>query len=94
MESPPKFSETLEFIMQFLRAEGFYAAEEAVIREIENRCPDGSSPTASAVNTQLFAPPSEQPQPAEAFEFSQQDAEGDSQQPAGTDKEPKESSTG
>lgn len=55
MDSPPKFSETMDFIVQFLRAEGFYAAEEALIREIENRCPDGSSPTASAANTPSFA---------------------------------------
>lgn len=55
MDSPPTFSETMDFIVQFLRAEGFYAAEEALLREMENRCPDESSPTASAVNNQCSA---------------------------------------
>ena len=39
--------EPLEYIRQYLRAEGFYAAEEALASEIENRCPEGSSPTSS-----------------------------------------------
>jgi hypothetical protein len=50
MDSPPKFSETLSFILKFLRSEGFYAAEEALISEIETRCPvpEGGSPTSTA----------------------------------------------
>jgi len=50
MDSPPKFSETLSFILKFLRSEGFYAAEEALISEIETRCPapEGDSPTLTA----------------------------------------------
>lgn len=47
MESPPEFSETLSFILQYLRAEGFYAAEEALVSELENRNPDRRSPSES-----------------------------------------------
>lgn len=39
---------TLDFIVHFLHTEGLYAAEEALLREIENRFPDdalGDSPT-------------------------------------------------
>ena len=32
---------TLEHIVHFLHTEGFYAAEEALLREIENRYPEG-----------------------------------------------------
>ena len=86
MDSPPKFSETLEFIVQFLRAEGFYAAEEALVREIENRCPDGSSPTASSQHNQLFAPSNSQPKKAEPFQFGPQDTERESVSPVGAGK--------
>ena len=50
MDSPPKFAETLSFILKFLRSEGFYAAEEALISEIETRCPapEGGSPNSTA----------------------------------------------
>ena len=44
MESPPRYGETLEHILSFLRSEGFYAAEDALRGEIENRLPEGSSP--------------------------------------------------
>lgn len=74
MDSPPKFSETLDFIVQFLRAEGFYAAEEALVREIENRCPDGNSPTASPANNQLFAPSSKRESP-DPPAYSQQETD-------------------
>ena len=47
MEPPAGSLEPLEYIRQYLRAEGFYAAEEALVSEIENRCPEGSSPTSS-----------------------------------------------
>ncbi|KAK9861667.1 hypothetical protein WJX84_010633, partial [Apatococcus fuscideae] len=39
-ESP---SETLGFVLQFLHTQGFYHAEESLIRELENRYPEGSS---------------------------------------------------
>lgn len=32
---------TLDYIVHFLHTEGFYAAEEALLREIENRYPEG-----------------------------------------------------
>ena len=38
--SPPK-RETLAFVVSFLRAEGLYAAEEALRRELESRYPKG-----------------------------------------------------
>lgn len=44
MESPPSYGETLEHILHFLRTEGFYAAEDALRGEIENRLPEGPSP--------------------------------------------------
>ena len=47
MDSLPEFSETLEFILQHLRAEGFYAAEEALVSELENRNPERRSPSDS-----------------------------------------------
>ena len=31
---------TLDYIVHFLHTEGFYAAEEALLREIENRYPE------------------------------------------------------
>ena len=36
-------SETLGFVLQFLHTQGFYLAEESLIRELENRYPEGSS---------------------------------------------------
>ncbi len=39
-ESP---SETLGFVLQFLHSQGLYNAEESLIRELENRYPEGSS---------------------------------------------------
>lgn len=39
-ESP---SETLGFVLQFLHTQGLYHAEESLIRELENRYPEGSS---------------------------------------------------
>lgn len=35
---------TLDYIVHFLHTEGFYAAEEALLREIENRYPEGDDP--------------------------------------------------
>ena len=52
MESPPRYSETLEHILHFLRTEGFYAAEDALRGEIENRFPEGSSPVATSTSSQ------------------------------------------
>ena len=34
---------TLDYIVHFLHTEGFYAAEEALLREIENRYPEGDA---------------------------------------------------
>lgn len=48
MESPARFTETLEHILHFLRTEGFYAAEDALRGEIENRFPEGASPVGTA----------------------------------------------
>ena len=48
---------TLDYIVHFLHTEGFYAAEEALLREIENRYPEceeqdtGVSPSARSANT-------------------------------------------
>ncbi|BDA40915.1 probable dual specificity tyrosine-phosphorylation-regulated kinase at C-terminar half [Coccomyxa sp. Obi] len=46
MDSPSRHSETLNFIVHFLHTNGLYAAEEALVRELENRYPEieGSSP--------------------------------------------------
>ena len=55
MEPPTGSLEPLEYIRQYLRAEGFYAAEEALASEIENRCPEGSSPTSSTQDLQRAA---------------------------------------
>ena len=48
MRSPPKVSEALDHILKFLRSEGFYAAEDALIRELEERLPGDESPSAAA----------------------------------------------
>ena len=50
MDSPSRHSETLNFIVHFLHTNGLYAAEEALVRELENRYPevDGSSPVSQA----------------------------------------------
>ena len=48
---------TLDYIVHFLHTEGFYAAEEALLREIENRYPEceeqgsGLSPGGQSANT-------------------------------------------
>lgn len=45
---------TLDYIVHFLHTEGFYAAEEALLREIENRYPEedsGLSPSGQRANT-------------------------------------------
>lgn len=48
---------TLDYIVHFLHTEGFYAAEEALLREIENRFPEseeqdsGVSPSGRSANT-------------------------------------------
>ena len=47
---------TLDYIVHFLHTEGFYAAEEALLREIENRYPEGdealhTSPSRQSVQT-------------------------------------------
>ena len=47
---------TLDYIVHFLHTEGFYAAEEALLREIENRYPEGdealhASPSGQSVHT-------------------------------------------
>lgn len=48
---------TLDYIVHFLHTEGFYAAEEALLREIENRFPEceaqdsGVSPSSRSANT-------------------------------------------
>lgn len=57
MDSPSRHSDTLNFIVHFLHTNGLYAAEEALVRELENRYPevDGSSPTAS-LTAQMFHP--------------------------------------
>ncbi|KAK9803910.1 hypothetical protein WJX72_004019 [[Myrmecia] bisecta] len=51
MDSPTKpdaaFSETLNYIVQFLHNEGFYLSEAALVGEIENRYPETSSAGAS-----------------------------------------------
>lgn len=46
MDSPSRHSDTLNFIVHFLHTNGLYAAEEALVRELENRYPEveGSSP--------------------------------------------------
>ena len=51
MESPARFTETLEHILHFLRTEGFYAAEDALREEIENRFPDSASPLGTATSS-------------------------------------------
>ena len=50
MDSPSRHSETLNFIVHFLHTNGLYAAEEALVRELENRYPEveGSSPVSQA----------------------------------------------
>jgi hypothetical protein len=50
MDSPSRHTDTLNSIVHFLHTNGLYAAEEALLRELENRYPDteGSSPTGSA----------------------------------------------
>lgn len=50
MDSPSRHSETLNFIVHFLHTNGLYAAEEALVRELENRYPEieGSSPASQA----------------------------------------------
>lgn len=47
---------TLDYIVHFLHTEGFYAAEEALLREIENRYPEGddalhTSPSGQSAHT-------------------------------------------
>ncbi len=71
--SPPK-RETLAFVVSFLRAEGLYAAEEALRRELESRYPRGldgahDSPGASHC-AQGGSPSSSRPAAGtDAFEF-------------------------
>ena len=67
MRSPPKGSDALDQILQFLRSEGFYAAEDALIRELEDRLPEGeesrsagSSPS-QPHSSPILIPESQQP---------------------------------
>lgn len=55
---------TLDYIVHFLHTEGFYAAEEALLREIENRYPETEGDDA------LQASPSGQSEPAAVLEHS------------------------
>ena len=62
-------SDALDQILQFLRSEGFYAAEDALIRELEDRLPEGdgsrsagSSPSQTHSSPTLI-PESQQPRP-------------------------------
>lgn len=59
MDSPSRHTDTLNTIIHFLHTNGLYAAEEALLRELENRYPDieGSSPTGS-VAAQTYLPSS------------------------------------
>lgn len=72
--SPPK-RETLAFVVSFLRAEGLYAAEEALRRELDSRYPKGldgahDSPGASGC-AQGESPSSSRPAvEVDAFEFT------------------------
>ena len=47
MDSPSQHTDTLNYIVQFLHTNGLYAAEDALVRELENRYPEleASSPT-------------------------------------------------
>ena len=50
---------TLDYIVHFLHTEGFYAAEEALLREIENRYPEGEDAlhaSPSGRSAQTFTP--------------------------------------
>ncbi|KAK9841296.1 hypothetical protein WJX74_003374 [Apatococcus lobatus] len=84
-------SETLGFVLQFLHTQGFYHAEESLIRELENRYPEGSSaggsPTAPLYSGDTAFPPLErssseatQPQQstAQTAEVGHQPLQGDS----------------
>ena len=73
LDTPDTLS-TLDYIVHFLHTEGFYAAEEALLREIENRYPEceepgsGVSPGGQSVDTltpedsAVLAHPAEQSQ--------------------------------
>lgn len=54
-------SETLGFVLQFLHTQGFYHAEESLIRELENRYPEGSSPGGSPTAQQYSGDPTFSP---------------------------------
>ena len=77
MDSPSRHSDTLNFIVHFLHTNGLYAAEEALVRELENRYPevDGSSPTAS-LSAQPFTIPGGGGT-VDAFAFGSSDAHVD-----------------
>ena len=51
MDAPPSYAETLEHILNFLRTEGFYAAEDALRGEIENRLPEGTSSATTSTSS-------------------------------------------
>lgn len=59
MDSPSRHSDTLNYIVQFLHTNGLYAAEDALVRELENRYPEleASSPTESAPVQPFLASP-------------------------------------
>lgn len=79
MDSPSRHSDTLNYIVQFLHTNGLYAAENALVRELENRYPEpeASSPTDSAP-AQPFLPHSEAPEHTDAtFASSPIDSQGE-----------------
>ena len=57
MDSPSQHTDTLNYIVQFLHTNGLYAAEDALVRELENRYPEleASSPS-SLTPVQPFEP--------------------------------------
>ena len=71
----PRYSETLQHILLLLETEKLFGAREALIKEIKERYPAGSSPTASSEHAVYFAPPSGH-QHAEGFDFNANVPEG------------------
>lgn len=65
MDASPPYEEQLRTVISFLNTEGLYAAQEALLQELQNRLPPDEGPGSSCSGSHHSeAPPSHPPAPA------------------------------